>query len=104
MSRASTEESSNRSSPVVSSDERRFSPHLQASGGGGEQAPFVMHDEDDVLKQTTGVVKTVKDLSDKIHKCKPSDYIDLVKVRHFRRFSSTPAVVAQVHVIAWAKY
>ncbi len=37
-------------------------------------------DEDEILKLTMGVVKTVKELSDKVHKSKPGDYVDLVKV------------------------
>ena len=44
---------------------------------------FSLPEDDNVLKQTTGVVKTVKELSDKIHKCKPNDYVDLVKVRRY---------------------
>ena len=41
---------------------------------------FTIPDEDDTLKLTTGVVKSIKELSDKVHKLKPSDYVDLVKV------------------------
>lgn len=37
--------------------------------------------DDDILALTTGVVKTVKELSDRVHKSKPNDYVDLVKVR-----------------------
>jgi hypothetical protein len=42
---------------------------------------FTLPEEDPILKLTTGVVKTVKELSDKVHKSKPNDYVDLVKVR-----------------------
>lgn len=85
---SSTEGSSGRSSPAVTTEEKRYNPGQSALGGGGEEQAresFTMPEEDDVLKQTTGVVKTVKELSDKIHKCKPGDYIDLVKVRQFHR-------------------
>ena len=46
---------------------------------GQEEDGFKPPEEDDVLKYATGVVKSVKELSDKVHKCKPSDYVDLVK-------------------------
>ena len=46
----------------------------------GEET-FTVPDEDEILKHTMGVVKTVKELSDRVHKSKPSDYVDLVKVR-----------------------
>ena len=42
---------------------------------------FVVTQEDDILKNTTEVVKAIKELSDKVHKSKPNDYIELVKVR-----------------------
>lgn len=42
---------------------------------------FAVPDEDEILKMTMGVVKTVKELSDKVHKSKPNDYVELVKVR-----------------------
>ena len=45
------------------------------------EEPYTMPEDDDILKMTTGVVKSVKELSDRIHKSKPSDYVDLVKVR-----------------------
>lgn len=56
-------------------DERgHISPHYEVEEG------FTPPEEDDILKLTTGVVKTVKELSDRVHKSKPNDYIDLVKV------------------------
>ena len=48
---------------------------------GEEEGGFTVPDEDETLKLTMGVVKTVKELSDKVHKSKPADYVELVKVR-----------------------
>ena len=42
---------------------------------------FVMDPDDAVLKQTTAVVKSVMELSNKVPMSRPSDYIDLVRVR-----------------------
>ena len=58
-------------------NERRHPNAEQAESG------FTISDEDDVLKHVTGVVKSVKELSDRVHKSKPNDYIELVKVRLF---------------------
>ena len=83
MSHASTEDSSGRSSPAVSIDEHgRHSLQAAAADESGLEPAndsFTLPEEDDVLKYAMGVVKSVKDLSDKIHKCKPNDYVDLVK-------------------------
>lgn len=46
-----------------------------------ESSVVKLPEEDEILKLTTGVVKSVKELSDKVHKLKPSDYVELVKVR-----------------------
>ena len=50
-------------------------PHYES-----EETLFPPSGDDEILKLTMGVVKSVKELSDKVHKSKPNDYIDLVKV------------------------
>ena len=42
---------------------------------------FEVDPNDAVLKQTTAVVKTVMELSNKVPISRPSDYVDLVRVR-----------------------
>ena len=42
---------------------------------------FEVDPDDAVLKQTTAVVKTVMELSNKVPISRPSEYVDLVKVR-----------------------
>ncbi len=91
MSHASTEGSSGRSSPAVLNDDRQLlqsppqmsPPCNEGNGRENEGDGFVVPEEDDVLKYATGVVKSVKELSDKVHKCKASDYVDLVKVTNY---------------------
>ena len=68
ISHVSTGGSSNRSSV---SDERGHPP---------VDDTFVVDPNDAVLKQTTAVVKTVMELSNKVPISRPSDYVDLVRV------------------------
>lgn len=64
------------SSPAVLEERGYLSPpHYEV------EESFKLPEGDDILKLTTGVVKTVKELSDRVHKSKPNDYVDLVKVR-----------------------
>lgn len=83
ISHASTEDSSEISSPALlddnptsSMDKRSFvsPPHYES-----EETLFPPPGEDETLKLTMGVVKSVKELSDKVHKSKPNDYVDFVK-------------------------
>ena len=46
---------------------------------------FEVDPDDVVLKQTTAVVKTVMELSNKVPISRPSDYVDLVRVRERER-------------------
>ena len=46
---------------------------------------FEVDRDDVVLKQTTAVVKTVMELSNKVPISRPSDYVDLVRVRERER-------------------
>ena len=48
---------------------------------------FEVDPNDAVLKQTTAVVKTVMELSNKVPISRPSDYVDLVRVRAERERS-----------------
>ena len=71
--------------------------HMSAGGSSGrssisdERAPlplpvddsFEVDPNDAVLKQTTAVVKTVMELSNKVPISRPSEYVDLVKVREY---------------------
>ena len=61
---------------------------------------FAVPDEDDILKMTMGVVKTVKELSDKVHKSKPNDYVELVKVRREGGREGTNCHVKCVFIVA----
>lgn len=74
MSHTSTGESSGMSSPAPLED------NIYPTNAPQSEESFSVPDEDDILKMTTGVVKSVKELSDRVHKSKPSDYVDLVKV------------------------
>ena len=42
---------------------------------------FEVDPNDIILKQTTAVVKTVMELSNKVSISRPSEYVDLVKVK-----------------------
>lgn len=46
---------------------------------------FEVDPDDAVLKQTTAVVKTVMELSNKVPISRPSEYVDLVRVRERER-------------------
>ena len=101
ISHASTEGSSGLSSPPFDSrspsnpypaqsteEEEEEQPHLQHQQQQQQQqqeGSFVVPDEDEILKLTMAVVKTVKELSDKVHKSKPNDYVEFVKVRRCGR-------------------
>ena len=78
ISHASTEGSSGMSSPPAF--EAHSSPNPSQPEEEQEEGGFTVPDEDEILKLTMGVVKTVKELSNKVHKSKPGDYVDLVKV------------------------
>ena len=72
--------SSGMSSPATMPEERHLSPaHYDVDESFVDES-FAIPEEDPILKLTMGVVKTIKDLSDKVHKSKPNDYVDLVKV------------------------
>ena len=73
---------------------RPFS-HVSAGGSSGRSSisdereraqpaaddSFEVDPNDTVLKQTTAVVKSVMELSNKVPISRPSEYVDLVKVR-----------------------
>ena len=65
------------------SDERISQPAVAADDS------FEVDPNDIILKQTTAVVKTVMELSNKVSISRPSEYVDLVKVRKILFLSMT---------------
>ena len=59
------------------SDERALPPLAPAAAADDS---FEVDPNDAILKQTTAVVKTVMELSNKVPISRPSEYVDLVKV------------------------
>ena len=67
--------------------------HVSAGGSSGRSSvsdersqpaaddSFEVDPNDIILKQTTAVVKTVMELSNKVSISRPSEYVDLVKVK-----------------------
>lgn len=70
ISHVSAGGSSGRSS--ISDERERSQPAAEES--------FEVDPDDVILKQTTAVVKTVMELSNKVPISRPSEYVDLVKV------------------------
>lgn len=68
MSHVSTS-SSDRNSPV-------FSAPAKSSGS------YVPPDDDPIVMQTTVVVRSVMELSNKVPLSRPTDYVEFVKVSH----------------------
>lgn len=63
--------------PISSSGESsgRSSPNMVE-----ERAEETLAEDDEILQQTTAVVKSVMELSNKVPLSRPNDYVELVKV------------------------